>query len=51
MMEINLILAKKVWRYDMELLDKDLDWEANSHVHVMWWKPALMVRFTERKSE
>ena len=49
MMEINLILAKMLWRYDMELVDKDLDWEGRSHMHVMWWKPDLKVRFRERK--
>ncbi|KAK1517728.1 BCL4p [Colletotrichum costaricense] len=47
-MEINLILAKMLWQYDLELVDKDLDWEQESQLHVMWWKPALMVRFTHR---
>ncbi|KAK1724060.1 cytochrome P450 [Colletotrichum acutatum] len=49
-MEINLILAKMLWQYDLELVGKDLDWEQESQLHVMWWKPALMVRFTRRKS-
>lgn len=47
-MELNLILAKMIWKYDLELVNKDLDWEGQSHMHVMWWKPKLMVRFTER---
>ncbi len=44
LVEISLILAKLHWTYDLELLDKDLDWEGQSHMHVMWWKPALNVR-------
>lgn len=48
-MEINLILAKMLWKYDLQLVNKDLDWERESLLHVMWWKPALMVRFKERK--
>ncbi|PKY00096.1 cytochrome P450 [Aspergillus campestris IBT 28561] len=47
-MELNLILAKMIWKYNLELVNKDLDWEGQSHMHVMWWKPKLMVRFTKR---
>lgn len=47
-MEMNLILAKMLWKYNLELVDKKLDWEGTSHLHVMWWKPSLMVRFTEK---
>ena len=47
-MEINLILAHMLWKFDLELEDKDLDWEGSSHLHVMWWKPELRVRFRER---
>jgi hypothetical protein len=50
MMEMNLILAKLFWRYDLELMDKDLDWEGQSQMHIMWWKPELKVRFHERKA-
>ncbi|KAI2628687.1 putative cytochrome P450 [Hypoxylon sp. NC1633] len=45
-LELNLILSKLIWSYDMEALDKNLDWEANSHEHVMWTKPELKVVFT-----
>lgn len=48
-MEINLILAKMLWTYDLELLDQSLDWVAQSQLHVMWWKPELMVRFRPRQ--
>ena len=45
LMELNLILSKLCWKYDMELMDQSLDWEGQSKVHVMWDKPALTVRF------
>ncbi|OCL11142.1 putative cytochrome P450 [Glonium stellatum] len=48
-MEINLILAKMLWKYNLELLNPDMDWEGKSYVHVMWWKPEVKVRFLERK--
>ncbi|KAJ2998225.1 hypothetical protein NUW58_g390 [Xylaria curta] len=44
-LELNLILAKMLWAYDMELVNKDLDWEARSHEHVMWSKPDMFVTF------
>lgn len=47
-MEMSLILAKLIFAYDMELLDKTLDWEGQSHMHVQWWKPAMRLRFTPR---
>lgn len=49
-MEMSLILAKMLWRYDLELVNEELDWLGESKVHVMWWKPELMVRFMVRKA-
>ncbi|KAM7185510.1 cytochrome P450 [Naviculisporaceae sp. PSN 640] len=49
LMEVYLIVAKMFWKYDMELVNTDLDWEKQSRLHIMWWKPDLMVRFKERK--
>lgn len=49
-MEMSLILTKLIFMYDMELVDKGLDWEGRSHVHVQWWKPELRVSFAERKN-
>lgn len=42
--EMSLLLAKLVYRYDMELVEEELDWEGRSHLHVMWWKPALRIK-------
>lgn len=47
-MEISTILAKLHFRYDIELVDQNLDWEGTSHMHVMWWKPDLNVRILPR---
>jgi hypothetical protein len=44
-MEINLVLSKLHYEYDLELVDEKLDWLGQSRMHVMWWKPALNVRF------
>ena len=48
-MEMSLILAKLIFTFEMGLLDENLDWEGQSHMHVQWWKPELKVRFTERR--
>ncbi|MCJ1426416.1 hypothetical protein MMC29_004319 [Sticta canariensis] len=45
--QIALLMAKLHWRYDLDLVDKNLDWEGQSHMHVIWWKPALDIRFSE----
>lgn len=45
LVEINLILAKMHFAYDLELRDVDLDWLRQSSMHVMWSKPAMHVRF------
>ncbi|KAG6357390.1 hypothetical protein INS49_013267 [Diaporthe citri] len=45
LVEINLIMAKTHFAYDLELRDTDLDWLQQSRMHVMWSKPAMYVRF------
>lgn len=47
-MEMSLLLAKIIYKLDFQLLDKNMDFEAQSHMHVQWWKPELKVRFFER---
>ncbi|KAL9583287.1 MAG: hypothetical protein Q9203_005146 [Teloschistes exilis] len=49
-MEMNLVLAKMLWRYDLHSMSSGLDWAGQSHMHVMWWKPELRIRFLERSS-
>lgn len=46
--EMNLILAKLHYRYELELVDPRLDWEGQSTLHVMWSKPELLVKIKHR---
>jgi hypothetical protein len=46
-----LILAKMHFQCDLELVDPTLDWLKDSYLHVMWWKPALYIRFKPAKLE
>ena len=45
---MSLILAKIFLKYNLELVNPTLDWEGQSRIHIMWWKPDLYVRFLER---
>lgn len=47
-MEMNLLMAKLFWTYDLELVNKNIDWLAEGKVHVLWWKPKLFIRFHKR---
>lgn len=48
MMELNLVLAKMLWTYDIELVNREIDWLREGKVFVLWWKPKLFVRFHKR---
>ena len=48
-MEINLLLAKMLWKYDLELVNNNVDWLNEGKVYVMWWKPELIIRFHPRQ--
>ncbi|KAI0198463.1 cytochrome protein [Astrocystis sublimbata] len=47
-MEMALCLTKMAFRYDWELVNKDLDWEDESRCYIMWWKAPILARFIER---
>ncbi|KAI1323877.1 putative cytochrome P450 [Xylariaceae sp. FL0255] len=47
--QMALQLVKMFYTYDMELLDKDLDWMRACRMHFLWWKPKLNVRFIRRE--
>ncbi|RYP76857.1 hypothetical protein DL769_003543 [Monosporascus sp. CRB-8-3] len=49
-MEMNLLMAKIFWSYDLELVNKEVNWLKEGKVHVLWWKPKLFVRFHRRAS-
>lgn len=48
-MQMASIMAKLLFVYDLELVNKDLDFEAETHCHIMWWKAPVWVRLTKRE--
>ncbi|KAA8909875.1 benzoate 4-monooxygenase cytochrome P450 [Sphaerosporella brunnea] len=49
-MELRTILAKMHFKYDLELINKDIDWHRDSEMHTLWKKPELMVKVLPRRS-
>jgi cytochrome P450 len=47
--EIRAILARLVWNFEFELVDKGVQWE-KQRVFILWQKPSLMVRLKERNA-
>jgi cytochrome P450 len=47
MMEMGLILTKLIWKFDMELVDPQADFEEQSRCHVLWWKAPIEVHLRE----
>ncbi|CAN9413953.1 unnamed protein product [Alternaria alternata] len=48
-LEMRIILAKMVFELDWELVNKDLDFLKETRLYLLWKKPAVVVRFHERK--
>ncbi|KAK8107114.1 uncharacterized protein PG998_009127, partial [Apiospora kogelbergensis] len=46
-MQMTSIMAKMLFKYDITLKNADLDFEASSHCHIMWWKAPTWVQFHE----
>lgn len=46
--EICLIMAKMHLQFDAVLANPNQEWEAQSRIHVMWWKPELLVHLHDR---
>jgi cytochrome P450 len=42
--EMRLILAKLLFSFDLELVDKERQWMRDQKVFTLWDKPSLMVR-------
>lgn len=49
--EMKTIIAKIIYSYDMELVNRDMDWHRDSRMHTLWSKPELIVRVEARKIE
>lgn len=48
-MELHTSLAKIFYKYDVELMNTEVDWQRDSEMHLLWRKPQLMARISERK--
>ena len=48
--EMRTILARMLWNFDMELCEVSKDWN-KQRIFLLWEKPALMVKLTERTIE
>jgi hypothetical protein len=44
-MEMRIILARMAWEFDWELVSREVDWERDISLKLLWSKPALNVRF------
>ncbi|MCJ1314166.1 hypothetical protein MMC25_007846 [Agyrium rufum] len=49
-MELNVILARLVFTYEVELVSTHLDWQRDSRMQTLWQKPELRVKFLRRVS-
>jgi len=47
--EARLIIAQLHFQYDIEPVDKNLNWVGQSKLSVVWNKPELWVHLRERK--
>ena len=41
-------LAKLHYKYDLELLNKEVNWQRDSKMHTLWQKPDIMVKVHAR---
>ncbi|KAI0407176.1 cytochrome P450 [Xylaria palmicola] len=46
--ELSTILSKLHFTYDLEMINKDMDWHRDSRMATLWVKPDLMVRVKPR---
>ncbi|KAI8623342.1 benzoate 4-monooxygenase cytochrome P450 [Xylariaceae sp. FL1651] len=51
LLELRLTLTKIIWKYDLELLDKSVDWHRDSRMQTLWQKPELRVRVRARSMD
>jgi hypothetical protein len=45
---MNLIMAKMIFKYDLEMVDQGLNWHDDSGMGTQWIKPAFRVRVKSR---
>lgn len=47
---MRLIIAQMFWKYEVEWLNPDVDWERDNEGYTLWRRPELRVLFHERKT-
>lgn len=47
-MEMRTTLAKIYFKFDLEMVNPQLDWHLGSKMHTLWQKPKLLVRIHKR---
>lgn len=47
-MEMNMIICKILWSFDLELVNKDLDLHRDTRMNSLWESPPLWVKVRER---
>lgn len=48
-MELHTTLAKMHYKYDLELLSRDIDWHRDCKMHLLWQKPEMRVKVKTRE--
>jgi hypothetical protein len=48
MLELRTLLAKIHFKFDLELVNSDLDWHRDARMHTLWDLPMLVVRLKPR---
>ncbi|KAI3316790.1 benzoate 4-monooxygenase cytochrome P450 [Xylariaceae sp. AK1471] len=51
LLELRLIMTKMIWKYDLELLDKSMDWHRDSLMQTLWQKPKMRVKVRDRSTD
>ncbi|KAI0195873.1 cytochrome P450 [Astrocystis sublimbata] len=49
-MEMSTILSKLLFKFDLDLVNKEVDWQRDSRMATLWVKPELYVRILPRAS-
>lgn len=47
-LELRITLAKMVWAFRFEMVDKEVDWVRDNKMYLLWKKPEMKMRFHSR---
>lgn len=50
-LELQTTLAKLHFKFDLTLLNTELDWHRDSEMHLLWKKPPLMIRISPASAQ